>query len=126
MSFVRLRALSANLPASLDLFADIALHPSFPEAMVQLGKRRQVARIGQEKAQPVGAALRLAPKILYGEGHAYAGSLTTPPCTEGVRWNVLSTPIEASEEQIAALAAALGVSNRALQEGNARAVSFGE
>lgn len=57
---------------------------------------------------------------------AYAGSLTTPPCTEGVRWNVLSTPIEASEEQIAALAAALGVSNRALQEGNARAVSFGE
>ena len=76
MSFVRLRALSANLPASLDLFADIALHPSFPEEMVQLGKRRQVARFGQEKAQPVGSALRLAPKILYGDGHAYAGPLT--------------------------------------------------
>lgn len=32
----------------------------------------------------------------------YMGSLTTPPCTEGVRWNVLRTPIQLSPEQIEA------------------------
>lgn len=32
----------------------------------------------------------------------YMGSLTTPPCTEGVRWHVLNTPIELSRDQIIA------------------------
>lgn len=29
--------------------------------------------------------------------YRYAGSLTTPPCSEGVAWNVMTTPIEMSE-----------------------------
>ena len=32
--------------------------------------------------------------------YRYDGSLTTPPCTEGVKWNVLATPITATKEQI--------------------------
>lgn len=56
---------------------------------------------------------------------AYAGSLTTPPCTEGVRWNVLRTPITASMEQIAALREALGSSSRHVQPVNGRTVLLG-
>ncbi|MEZ5995664.1 MAG: carbonic anhydrase family protein [Hyphomonadaceae bacterium] len=56
---------------------------------------------------------------------AYAGSLTTPPCSEGVRWNVMRTPITASAEQIAALREALGASSRHPQPINERTVLLG-
>jgi carbonic anhydrase len=48
--------------------------------------------------------------------YSYPGSLTTPPCSEGVTWVVLSAPGEASEAQIAKLSAAVkGTSNRPVQ-----------
>ena len=70
-SFVTLSALNANLDASLDLFADIVLHPSFPEADFKRLQKQQIARIQREKAQPVGMALRVFPKLLYGSSHPY-------------------------------------------------------
>jgi carbonic anhydrase len=46
----------------------------------------------------------------------YGGSLTVPPCTEGVTWFVLSTPIEASAAQLARFHALTGGdTNRPLQ-----------
>lgn len=56
---------------------------------------------------------------------AYAGSLTTPPCSEGVRWNLLRTPLQASAEQIAALREALGASSRHVQPLGQRTVLLG-
>ena len=45
----------------------------------------------------------------------YPGSLTTPPCSEGVMWMVMDEPIEMSAEQIAALRSIIGTSNRPVQ-----------
>ena len=39
----------------------------------------------------------------------YYGSLTTPPCSEGVLWSVMRTPIEVSEEQIQKFKTVMGV-----------------
>jgi carbonic anhydrase len=52
----------------------------------------------------------------------YAGSLTTPPCTEGITWFVLKTPIEMSPAQIRAFTSLehLGHTNRPVQRLGAR------
>ena len=50
----------------------------------------------------------------------YEGSLTTPPCSEGVQWFVLTTPIEMSEAQIAAFKAIISDNNRPVQPLNGR------
>ena len=54
----------------------------------------------------------------------YEGSLTTPPCTEGVTWYVLKTPVEMSRAQIAAFAKLkhLGHTNRPIQSLGGRVV----
>jgi carbonic anhydrase len=54
----------------------------------------------------------------------YAGSLTTPPCTEGVRWHVLVAPIQLSPEQVKAFTSRHPHSNRPVQPLGDRALSF--
>jgi zinc protease len=76
LSFVRLRALSRNLRPSLDIFADVVLRPAFPQDMVDVAKRRRLAQIAQEKAQPIAVAQRVIPLLLFGQGHAYGNPLT--------------------------------------------------
>lgn len=51
----------------------------------------------------------------------YNGSLTTPPCSEGVQWLVLNTPVELSDAQIAEYTAIYNANARPLQAFNARA-----
>lgn len=52
--------------------------------------------------------------------YRYDGSLTTPPCSEGITWIVLTTPIEMSEAQIAAFKAIIHDNNRPVQPLNGR------
>jgi carbonic anhydrase len=47
--------------------------------------------------------------------YAYGGSLTTPPCTEGVQWVVLKEPIELSKAQISRFMQAYGPIARPVQ-----------
>lgn len=54
--------------------------------------------------------------------YAYSGSLTTPPCTEGVRWIVLQTPLQVSAKQVRRFQQMMGRNARPLQAVNARAV----
>ena len=54
----------------------------------------------------------------------YNGSLTTPPCTEGVLWIVIKQPIIASKEQIQHYHDLLGFdNNRPIQPRNARIIA---
>ena len=57
------------------------------------------------------------------EYYSYNGSLTTPPCSEGVLWVVLRNPITASKEQIDRFHDAMGAdTNRPIQPRNARTI----
>jgi carbonic anhydrase len=49
------------------------------------------------------------------ESFHYDGSLTTPPCSEGVNWHVLAAPLQASSAQIAKFTALYANDARPLQ-----------
>jgi len=84
MSSVYLSALKANLDESLDVFADVILNPSFPEKEFERLQKEQLAGIKQEKASPRTMGLRVFPRILYGENHAYGNPLTGSGTEESV------------------------------------------
>lgn len=55
--------------------------------------------------------------------YRYSGSLTTPPCSEGVRWLVLQNPAQASAAQIRAFEQLMGqATNRPVQPLNGRVI----
>lgn len=56
------------------------------------------------------------------EYYAFTGSLTTPPCTEGVRWQVLKQPVELSREQLAAFRKLYPMNARPTQKLNGRKI----
>ena len=54
----------------------------------------------------------------------YSGSLTTPPCSEEVRWFVYADPIELSRDQIRAFRNIFHGNNRPVQPLNNRLLHF--
>jgi zinc protease len=84
LSFVSFSALTAKVDASLDLFADVVLNPSFPESEVKREQKLVLAGIEREQNAPTTLALRLLPELLYGNGHPYANPLTGSGTKESV------------------------------------------
>ena len=71
-STVNLNTLKSTMDKSLDIYADLILHPAFPQKeFVRLQKER-LAGIQREKVTPQSMALRVVPTLLYGKGHPYA------------------------------------------------------
>jgi carbonic anhydrase len=72
---------------------------------------------------PKGVRLNPAALIPVNHGYfTYTGSLTTPPCTEGVRWFVLKSPRMLSKPEIATFAARYPNNARPVQQLNGRQV----
>ncbi len=76
VSSVSLETLAAKLDPALDVYADVILHPAFRRSDVERLRKQRLAQIQREKADPVGMALRVFPRLVYGQGHAYANPWT--------------------------------------------------
>src|ERR1035438_10006181 len=56
----------------------------------------------------------------------FMGSLTTPPCTEGVRWFVFEQELSLSRDQLRAFAALFRMNTRGLQDAHGRRIEANE
>ncbi|MBX3200138.1 MAG: insulinase family protein [Labilithrix sp.] len=73
---VSLRVLSERLDAGLELMADVALAPSFPEAEIERLRTRRVTAIQAERSSPGSIASNTVAAALFGRAHPYGHSLT--------------------------------------------------
>jgi carbonic anhydrase len=78
---------------------------------------------------PVGGAIELDETInlsgLFDDDvplYRYDGSLTMPPCTEGVKWNIYSRPVNAARYQLEAFRGMYIKNSRPVQKMNGRSV----
>lgn len=99
--------------------------------MLQAGKEQRLIRtlwnnLPLEQKKPVvDSEIKIDPTLLLPATRkyfAFIGSLSAPPCTEGVLWLVLKTPMEASREQIASFGKVYKNNARPTQAGNARVI----
>jgi carbonic anhydrase len=72
--------------------------------------------------RPVNASALLPPQKRY---FTFMGSLTTPPCSEGVIWIVMQQPVEVSHEQLARFSRLYSDNARPPQPVNGRLIRFG-
>ena len=72
VSSVSLDALRERLDPALELYADVVLHPAFRQTDLERLRKQRLVQIQREKADPLGMALRVFPRVVFGEGHAYA------------------------------------------------------
>ncbi len=75
-SLVSLNTLKSTVDRSLDIYADLILHPAFPQKEFERLQKERIAGIKREKVTPQTMALRVVPGLIYGKGHPYAVPFT--------------------------------------------------
>ncbi|HTW57680.1 MAG TPA: pitrilysin family protein [Terriglobales bacterium] len=75
-SLVSMNTLKSTMDKSLDIYADLILHPAFPQKEFQRLQKERIAAIKREKVTPQAMALRVVPALIYGKGHPYAVPFT--------------------------------------------------
>ena len=98
------------------MFEEGAVNPALTPLLAKTLKAGQVAEVAQ--------AVDIMPLLPANRRHfRLNGSLTTPPCSEGVNWVVMETPMRASKAQIRTMAKMIGhANNRPVQPLNSRIV----
>ncbi len=98
----------------------------FTEGKANSGLAKLWEQLPNEAGEPIALKNRVIPSELIPENHSYfrfSGSLTTPPCSEGVRWLLMKSPLTASKEQIDAFKHAVHHNNnRPVQPLNGRVI----
>lgn len=73
---VSMRVLSERLDAGLELMADVALSPTFPDAEIERLRTRRITGIQAEKSSPQAIASNAVAAALFGRAHPYGHSIT--------------------------------------------------
>ncbi|MBK8172213.1 MAG: insulinase family protein [Sandaracinaceae bacterium] len=90
--YVEMRALSDQLPAALEILADVALNPAFSDTELRKFKRRELDRLTMQLDDPSFLAQREFYRAAYGD-HPYAHVDATPESVNAltrqdlVRWH---------------------------------------
>lgn len=96
--------------------------------MVRVGKRGLIDQVPRPtEVNDLKPAGEINPaNLLPGNKNHYAfkGSLTTPPCSEGVNWFVMKQPVEATNATVAEFYSILGANNRPVNPLNGRNISL--
>ncbi|WP_232411009.1 carbonic anhydrase [Methylophilus sp. 5] len=96
------------------------------EGSTHAGLEKLLGSLPKEKEQSKPLAIRVTPADLMPAKPAYyrySGSLTAPPCTEGVQWVIMKEVLKVSKFQLGSLQQAIGAPNqRPLQDSQGRMI----
>jgi carbonic anhydrase len=99
--------------------------------MFEIGKEQSaISRLWYQMPEKAGDSVPFGGKLTAAEVlppkrdyYYFSGSLTTPPCSEGVSWIVLKHPVQVSSEEVEQFSRVIGhPNNRPVQPKNARIV----
>jgi zinc protease len=77
-SFVRLNVLKKNLDSGLELMADIALNPVFPEEELERQRKHYVGQMQQYESDPAARSRRALMTAIFGDDHPYGRLMWRP------------------------------------------------